>query len=259
MPQKTKIISIINHKGGVGKTTSTVNIATALAQKGKKVLVVDLDTQMNLTHSLIGDLPEDEQNITESILSNDIPITEVIKPTHIKNLDIAPSGESMVDMDLKLHSALSRELRLKTSLKKVVRKYDFIFIDNPPHVSLTTINSLSASNYFLVPVSAEYLPLVGIKHLLKTIDNVKNINKSLKNLGYLITMVDKRASISSSVENLLRKHFNKEVFKSTIRVNTKLKTCPQFQKTIFEVEGKNGKSSSDYNNVSSEILERMGK
>lgn len=254
------IISVINHKGGVGKTTTTVNISAGLAKLGKKVLTIDLDTQMNLTHSLIGDLEENEQNVTEAILDK-VSLKSIIRPTSVKGLHIAPSGESMIDLDLELHSAkLRRELKLKDALKQdVISEYDFILIDNPPHISFTTVNSLIASDYYIVPVSAEYLPLVGIKHLIKTIDQIKPSNPSIYNLGYVLTMVDRRESISSDVENILRDAFQDEVFSSVVRINTKMKACPQKRQTIFEVENAKGKGHTDYMNVTKELLKRLEK
>lgn len=255
----TTIISIINHKGGVGKTTTTVNLAAGLTKLGKTVLVIDLDTQMNLTHSLVGDLKEDALNISAAILNEKVSLKAVTHPTGIKNLFIAPSGESMVDLDLQLHSTpVRREFKLKDILKESeIKDYDFILIDNPPHISFTTVNSLIASDYYLVPVSAEYLPLVGIKNLIKTIEMIKPANPSIRNLGYLLTMVDRRESISTDVERILRESFPKDVFKSVIRVNTKLKACPQRQKTIYQVEAAKGKGHSDYISATQELLERV--
>ncbi len=256
---KPVIISVIYHKGGVGKTTSCVNIAAGLARLGKKVLTIDLDTQMNLTHSLIGDLKENELNIAEAILNDKVSLKAVVKPTLVDNLYIAPSGESMVDLDLNLHAApVRREFKLKDILKeKDISEYDFILIDNPPHISFTTVNSLIASHYYIVPVSAEYLPLVGIKHLMKTIDAIRPSNPSIRNLGYILTMVDRREGIASDIEKILRESFTDEVFTNVIRINTKMKACPQKKQTIFQAESAKGKGHSDYMNVTNELLQRL--
>lgn len=254
-----KVISIINHKGGVGKTTTTVNLAAGLAKLGKKVLAIDLDTQMNLTHSLIGDLAEDELNVTEAIQNENVSLSSIIRQTQIKGLDIAPSGESMIDLELKLQSAYGRESKLKSALERDnLLDYDFILIDNQPHIGLTTVNSLIASHFYLVPVSTEYLPMVGIKNLIKTIDQIKPLNRSIRNLGYLLTMVDRREGISGDVEHVLRNTFKDEVFENVIRVNTKLKACPQKRQTIFQAETPKGKGHSDYLGVTKEILQRIG-
>jgi chromosome partitioning protein len=256
---KPTIISIINHKGGVGKTTTTVNLAAGLAKLGKRVLAIDLDTQMNLTHSFINDLEPEDHNITEAILNQNVSLKAIVRPTQINNLHIAPSGESMVDLDLNLHALpIRREFRLKDSLQqKDIADYDFILIDNPPHISFTTINSLIASDYYLVPVSAEYLPLVGIKNLIKTIEAIKPSNTSLKNIGYLLTMVDRREGISSDVEKILRESFLDDVFQNVVRINTKMKACPQKKQTIFQAETAKGKGYSDYLGVTQELLKRL--
>jgi chromosome partitioning protein len=253
------IISVINHKGGVSKTTTVVNLAAGMAMMGKRVLVVDLDTQMNLTHSLIGDIGEDEPSITEAILNDKLPLRTVIRKTGIENVDIIPSGESMVDLDIKLQSAFGREMLLKRTLNKPEpRGYDFVLLDNQPHLGLTTVNSLVASHKYLVPVSAEYLPLVGLRNLIRTIEQIRPLNPEISNLGYLITMVDRRESISGEVEKILRDNFGKDVFETVIRINTKLKACPQKRQTIFQAEGIKGKGYSDYLNATKETLERLG-
>jgi chromosome partitioning protein len=257
--KKPLIISVVNHKGGVGKTTTTINLAAGLARLKKTVLVVDLDTQMNLTHSLIDDLREDEFSISEAILDpKNVPIKSIIRKTHILDLDIAPASESMVDLELRLHSVMGRESVLKMILRSEhLSSYDYIFLDNHPHLGLTTVNSLVASHCYLVPVSAEYLPLVGIKNLIRTIDSIKPINPKIRNLGYLLTMVDRREGIAGDVETILRKSFKEEVFENVVRINTKLKACPQKKKTIFEVEPPKGKGFSDFIEISSELLKRV--
>lgn len=257
--KKPIIVSVVNHKGGVGKTSTVVNLGAGLAKKNKSVLVVDLDTQMNLTHSLIGDLSEGALCVCDAMIKDKVPLKDIIQKTSIANLDIAPSGESMVNLELQLHSAIGREYRLKKLIgSSKLKEYDYILIDNAPHVGLATINSLMASQFFLVPISAEYLPLVGLRHLLKTIDQIKPLHPEIKNLGYLLTMVDRREGISKDVEQILRETFQKEVFKTVVRINTKLKACPQKRKSIFETEGPKGKGSMDYSNVTKEFLKRVG-
>lgn len=255
---KPKIVSVWNCKGGVAKTVSTTNLGAGLALLGKKVLLVDLDTQANLTHSLIGDLEETEPNITEAILNEKVSLKSIVKTTSIDNLHIAPAGWSMVDLELKLHSALGRETMLKRALKQdYANQFDFVLIDNGPHVGLKVVNSLVASDYYITPVSAEYLPLVGIKHLLSVIDQIRPLNSSIRNLGYLLTMVDRREGISGDVEKILRETFQDDVFKNVIRINTKMKACPQKRQTIFQTESPKGKGYADYMNVTKELLERL--
>lgn len=252
------VISVVNCKGGVAKSTSVLNISAGLVKLGKKVLAIDLDTQANLTHSLIGDISEDEPNITEAILNEKTSLKSIVKPTSIKGLDIAPAGWSMVDLELKLHSAFGRESLLKRAINnKFANDYDFILIDNGPQVGLKVVNSLIASNYYLTPLSAEYLPLVGVRHLMNIIDQIKPLNPQLNLIGYLLTMVDRRESISSEVEGILRDTFKDHVFDSVIRTNTKLKAAPQKHKSIFELEKPSGKGYSDYLNVAKELIKRI--
>jgi chromosome partitioning protein len=257
MSTKASVISIINHKGGTAKTTSAVHLAAALAKKGKRVLAIDLDTQTNMTHWLIGDLPEGELSIAECVLDKTKSLKKVIKPTKIDNLDLAPAGESMVDLELRLASSIGRETLMKQALESIKGSYDYIILDNPPNIGLTTINALVASDHFIVPVSCEYLPMVGIKHLLKTIAVIQPLNEKLRNLGYLLTMVDRREGITSDVEEILRKNFPNQVFKNVIRINTKLKACPQKRATIFDIESSSGRGYQDYMNVGKEFLKRM--
>lgn len=255
--KKPIVVSVINHKGGVAKTSTVVNLSAGLALLGKRVLVVDLDTQSNLTHSLIGDLDEDAECVAAVMVGDKPKLSEIIQRTMVANLDIAPSGESMVNLELQLHSAIGREFKLRQVLgSSAVKDYDFVIIDNAPHVGLATVNSLMASDYYLVPVSAEYLPLVGLKHLLRTIEQIKP-HQNIKNLGYLLTMVDRREGISSDVEKVLRDSFGAEVFDAVVRVNTKLKACPQKRQTIYEAEKPTGKGYTDYMNVTQEFLKRV--
>jgi chromosome partitioning protein len=250
-----KVVSIINHKGGVGKTSTVVNLAAGLSKLGKSVLVVDLDTQMNLTHSLIGDLTEEASCISDVMIKSQKPLTSIIQQTPVERVDIAPSGESMVNLELELHSAIDRERRLKRAFSlPELQKYDYILVDNAPHVGLATINSLMASDFYMVPVSAEYLPLVGLKHLIRTIDQIKPYHPTIRNLGYLLTMVDRREGISTVVEQLLRETFQTEVFQTIVRINTKIKSCPQRKLTIFDVGS--AKGQEDYLNVAKEFLHR---
>lgn len=251
------IISIINHKGGVGKTSTVVNLAAGLGRLGNKVLVVDLDMQMNLTHSLIGDLKEDELCIFSMIMNDKLAVKDIIRQTPINNVELLPSGESMINLELQLHSAIGREFKLKNKLRSSeLSKFDYILIDNAPHVGLATINSLIASHGYLVPVSAEYLPLVGLRHLLRTIDQIKPLHPSIQNIGYLLTMVDRREKISTDVENILRETFRQEVFETVVRVNTKFKACPQKKLSIFDVEKSQDKGFTDYANATKELIKK---
>jgi chromosome partitioning protein len=256
--QQPFVVSVINHKGGVGKTSTVINLAAGLARKGKNVLVIDLDTQMNLTHSLIGDLPDGATCVSDVIISGSIPLSDIIQSTSLDGVKLVPAGENMVDLELRLHSVISREYRLKKALDAVdLQAYDFVIIDNAPHIGLATLNSLMASHAYLVPVSAEYLPMVGLRHLIRTIQQIQPHHQQLWNLGYLLTMVDRREGIASDVENILRDTFNGQMFDAMVRVNTKLKSCPQKRLSIFDIEGSTGRGVVDYSNVTDEFLTRI--
>lgn len=259
-PKKLPIvISVLNHKGGVGKTTTTANLGAGLARQGQKVLLIDLDVQANLTHQMIGDLPEGQQNICEALLEEK-PLEAIIQPTGTKNLFIAPAGESLIELDLNLFNKFGREYVLRNSIQqtKGIESFDVVLIDNPPYISLATVNSLAASNYYLVPVSCEYLPMLGIKYLNKTILRVKKVNPDLKQLGVALTMYDKRESIGQNVAELVREELADQVFETMIRVNTKIKGSPSVRQTIFEYENDPaGRGTTDYTALTKEVMQRL--
>jgi chromosome partitioning protein len=258
-PRAPIVISVLNHKGGVGKTTTTMNLGAALAIKGKKVLLIDLDVQANLTHSLIGDIGENERSLCEAMIEEQ-PFDEIIKTTTTHNLQIVPAGESLIELDVNLASMMGREQILKNCLSstKGIETFDVVLIDNPPYISLATINSLVASDYYLVPVSCEYLPMVGLKWLQKTVQRVKKLNPRLKPLGVAITMYDKRESITQNVEDLIREELADQVFDTRIRVNTKHKATGAHRQTIFQYENDpKGKGTEDYSSLGAEVLARL--
>lgn len=256
-----KIISVINQKGGVGKTTTTLNLGAGLAIKGLKVLIIDLDIQCNLTHCAIGEIAEGEAGVCEALLDFS-SFDSVIKETATKNLFIVPAGESLVELDTNLaHEADgARILSVALNNTKALGEFDVVLIDNPPFISLTTMNSLIASDYYLVPLSCEYLPMLGIKWLEKTIAKVKKrSNPKLQNLGVALTMFDPRQSITKSVEQLVRDELDDLVFETKIRVNTKAKSAPIAHQTIFQLEGsKSGKGTEDYTALTGEVIRRLG-
>jgi len=254
------IISVLNAKGGVGKTTSTVNIGAALAMSGAKVLLIDVDLQANLTHSLIGDIPSGEPSIAE-VMINEAGLEEIIRSTRTPNLFIAPAGETLIGLDITLAGAMGREQILKNCLKQTdsLSDFDVILIDNPPYISLATVNSLVSSTHYLIPVSCEYLPMVGIKLLNENVEKVrKKLNPDLKLLGVVLTMYDKRESITTQVEMLIREQLEEKVFKTPIRINTKFKSTPIEQQSIFQYEGDpSGRGSEDYEHLTHELVTRL--
>lgn len=257
-----KIISIVNHKGGVLKTTTTVNLGAALAILGKRVLVCDLDPQQNLTASLIGLMPYDEKVRTLfDALMEEQGFDALIRPTTTKGLDILPTAEDLFNAELSLAPKSAREFILRTCFERTeaLSNYDFVLIDNSPSVSLVTVNALVASNYFLVPVSAEYLPLTGLIMLGNCIGRFQErLAPNLFSLGILLTMYHRSENICREVERKLQGELGDMLFKTRIRVNTKAKTAPSLQKTIFQFEeSEQGRGSEDYIQLAGEVIARV--
>ena len=256
---RRRTIAIANQKGGVGKTTTSVNLGAGLALRGFKTLVIDLDIQCNTTHILYRELREDEEGMCEVIL-DEKPLDGMIQPTSTPNLYVAPAGESLAHADLNLAAMMGRDSILKACLNsELVNGFDYVIIDTSPYLGLLTVNALVASDYVVVPVSCEFLPLLGIKWLLRTISQVKTkLHPGLSLLGYLLTMYDRREGITKDVEDILRDQFGDSVFSGRIRVNTKHKAAPSEHKTIFEYEGAaGGRGTQDYSRFTDEFLERI--
>lgn len=254
-----KTIAIANQKGGVGKTTVAVNLGAGLARRGRKVLVIDLDAQGNATHVLHRGLTEDEPGMCE-ILLDEGDLMSIIVPTSVENLHLAPAGESLANADLNLASMMGRELFLTNLIAPLKDQgFDFVLIDNGPYLGLLTINALVASDYVIVPVSCEFLPLLGLKFLLETIEKVRSkLRRNLEILGYVITMYDRRESITFKVENTLLDRFGDGVFNTRIRINTKQKVAPSRSQTIYEFEAsENGKGTVDFESLTQEVIARV--
>ncbi len=259
--RKPLVISVVNHKGGVLKTTTTTNLGAALARKGYKVLLVDLDAQQNLTTGLIGTVQYQEGELTLfDALLDETPVDHLIRETSEKNLDIIPVTEDFAGADISLVSAVGRESILKNCFNqsKSLHNYDFIFLDNPPSISLVVMNALVVSDYFFVPCSSEYLPMMGLTLLGNSIGKMEKIAPNLKPLGVLLTMFSRNERICRQVESALRKELGDMVFNSKVRVNTKAKAAPSVAKTIFQYENSpKGRGTEDYLTVADEFLERI--
>ena len=222
-----RVISVANQKGGVGKTTTTVNLSTLLAKKGKKVLLIDTDPQGNATSGL-GVTKELELSVYD-VLVGDTTFDETIEKTAIKNLNVCPSNISLAGAEVQLVSMMSREQRLKVKLDEIKDQYDYILIDCPPSLGLITLNAFTASDSVLIPIQCEYYALEGLGQLLNTIELVKtHMNKDLKVEGALLTMYDARTNLSNQVVNEVKKYFGDRVYKNVIPRNVRLSEAPSY-------------------------------
>ena len=224
------IISVINQKGGVGKTTTTINLATALAKKGKKILIIDLDPQGNATTGL-GKSNNDEEKSVYNILIGKISAENAIQKSSVKGLDLIGSNVNLSGLEVETANDANRAFLLKEILKKennsLFNDYENIFIDCPPSLSLLTVMSLVSADELLIPLQTEFFALEGITQLVKTIDRIKaNLNPKLSIRGILLTMFDKRNKLSSQVDNEARKHFKDKVYKTVIPRNVRLSEAP---------------------------------
>ena len=247
-----KIISIANQKGGVGKTTTTVNLSTILAKKGKKVLLIDADPQGNAT-SGIG-MDKEVEFSTYDLLVSETPAVDIIIETKIKNLYICPANMNLAGAEVQLVSMMSREQRLKEKLEEVKKQYDYIFIDCPPSLGLITLNAFTASDSVMIPVQCEYYALEGLGQLINTIELVKkHLNKKLYIEGALLTMYDIRTNLSNQVVKEVKRYFSNRVYKTVIPRNVRVSEAPSYGLpiTIYDPHSKGAKS---YEKLGKEFL-----
>ena len=251
------IICIANQKGGVGKTTTAVNLAAGLARRGHKTLLVDLDIQGSATATLGIRLKEGDSSVAECLIQ-ERQLEHVVRETSTENLFLAPAGESLAAVDIHLASAMAREQVLQRCLSTVVEKVDYVVIDTAPYLGLLTTNALVASEHILVPVSCEYLPILGLKLFGETLARIRQrLGARCDVLGYVLTMYDRREKITAEVEKILRRNFGEAVIADPIRVNTRHKAAPSHKKTIFEYESKSGRGRSDYEKLVETVLVRI--
>jgi chromosome partitioning protein len=248
-----RVIAISNQKGGVGKTTTTINLGAYLARSGKKVLVVDMDPQANTSSGLGLDKAAVANSIYEVLVSG-LPLESALFSARVKGLFLAPALPRLAAAEVELVDAPEREFRLRRALAPVRGYYDYILLDCPPSLGLLTVNALSAATDVLVPVQAEYYALEGLGQLTSTIERVKrSLNPDLQLLGLLVTMNDKRTLLSREIIEELHRHFPEKVFESIIPRNVKLAEAPSFGKTILEYDNFS-KGARSYKSLAQEVL-----
>ena len=253
----SKIIVIANQKGGVGKTTTAVNLAACMAVTEVSTLIIDMDPQSNATSGLGIELSYNEPSIYD-VLVNDTEVNDVIRKSELPLLDILPSSAKLVGAEIELVPALARETILKGVLASINGEYEYVFIDCPPSLGLLTLNSLTAADSVLVTVQCEYFALEGLSQLLNTIRLVqKNLNSRLEIEGFLITMFDSRLNLSRQVADEVREYFKEKVFKTVINRNVKLGEAPSYGKPIILYDAVST-GASNYMNLVREMLENAG-
>ncbi len=252
-----KIIAIANQKGGVGKTTTTINLAASLAVLEKKVLMIDADPQANATSGSGFDLKNIKTGIYECLIDEVNP-NDVILNSEIEGLDLLPSSIDLVGAEIEMLNMPNRERILKGVIEKIEKKYDYILIDCSPSLGLITVNSLTAADSIMIPVQCEYFALEGLGKLLNTIKIIQSrLNPELEIEGFVLTMYDSRLRLSNQVVEEVRRHFQQMVFDTIIQRNIKISEAPSFGKPVIMYDAES-KGSLNYLNLAREVLQKNG-
>ena len=250
-----KILAICNQKGGVGKTTTSINLAASLAHLKNKVLLIDTDPQANAT-SGVGVVKATISQSIYNILVDEVDINDVIVKTAYENLDIVPSSIALAGAEVELVSAISREQRMKNAISEIKEDYDYVVIDCPPSLGLITLNSLTAADGVIIPVQTEYYALEGLSQLMNTFNIVrKHLNSKLDIFGVLLTMTDSRTNISNQVAEQVREHFKDKAFDTVISRTVRLSEAPSFGEPIIEY-AKNSNGAKQYLSLAKEVVKR---
>ena len=256
MTSNCQVVAVTNHKGGVGKTTSVVNIAASLAKRGKKVLLVDMDPQGNATTAVGVDAHSLKGTIYNCVVDGD-PLEKHLLKTSVEGLFLCPANENLVGAELELVSELGREHRFKNALQEIKHQYDFVFVDTPPTLSILTVNALVAANHLIVPVQTEFFALCGLSQLTKTVALVRKLlNPELNWAGILLTLLDRRKNLCNEVEHEIRTHFPNEVFETKIPTSVRLAEAPSHGMPVCMFDP-NCSGAKAYEAATDELLSRI--
>ena len=249
-----KVIAVANQKGGVGKTTTAVNLAACLAKEGRKVLLIDSDPQGNATSGLGFD-KRDVKKCIDDALINEVPMADTLKHTAYENLDVIPATIQLAGAEIELVSLMNREGRLKNALERIKHDYDYVIIDCPPSLGLLTINALTAASSVMIPVQCEFYALEGITMLMNTIQLVqRNLNPALKLEGVVMTMFDSRTNLAQDVVEEVKKYFKTKMYKTIVPRNVRLSEAPSHGMPVIDYDSKS-KGAQVYMELAQEVID----